>query len=91
MNFSIMGISRDLLLHAYGADCTLECDKMIIVGKSIESYGEFEIPWKNIGWFHDRIIVKEFQLVLNIVSPTAAEVKNFISYINSTIRLSIYA
>jgi len=73
MNFNIMGISRDLLLHAYGADCTLESDKIIIVGKSIESYGDVKIPWKSIGWFHNRIDVKEFKLVLNIVSPSAAE------------------
>lgn len=72
-----MGFSRDTLLHAYAADCTLECGKIIIVGKSIDSYsnssGEVRIPWKPVGWFHQRLVIKEFHLVMDIVSPTSAK------------------
>ena len=77
MSFNIMGISRDVLLHAYGADCTQENDEIIIVGKSMESYsGQGDIPWKPVGWFHQRLIIKEFKLVLHIESPTTAKVPN---------------
>ena len=77
MSFNIMGISRDVLLHAYGADCTQENDEIIIVGKSVESYsGQGDIPWKPVGWFHQRLIIKEFKLVLHIESPTTAKVPN---------------
>jgi hypothetical protein len=77
MNFGLMGISRDVLLHAYGADCVLESGKMIIVGKSIETFsnssGEaVDIPWKSVGWLHNKLIIKEFKLVLDILSPSTA-------------------
>jgi hypothetical protein len=78
MSFNIMGISRDVLLHAYGADCTQENDEMIIMGKSVDSYsGQGSIPWKPVGWFHQRLIIKEFKLVIHIESPTTAKVTIF--------------
>jgi len=67
--------SRDFLMHAYGADCLMEEGKIVLLGKSTEEYKEKDVPWKTVGWCHNRLYVKEFEAVIEIISPTCAKTK----------------
>jgi hypothetical protein len=74
MNISIPPISRDFSLHAFAADCLHEHGKLVITGKSIEEYEPKPLPLKPVGWFHNRMVVKEFKVICEINSPTNAKV-----------------
>lgn len=74
MNICIPPLSRDFSLHAFAADCLHEHGKLIITGKSIEEYGPKPLPLKAVGWFHNRMVVKEFKVICEINSPTNAKV-----------------
>ena len=32
------------------------------------------VPWRSVGWFHNRLIVKDFKAIIEITSPTSAKV-----------------
>lgn len=68
-----MLLSRDFALHAYGADCLKEHGMVIINGKSIDQYEPKAIPYRPIGWLHNRMEIKEFFSNIHILSPTAAK------------------
>lgn len=66
--------SRDILIHAFGADCMEEHGKVVILGKSAENYTDKEVPWKPIGWMHNRMYMKDLEAIVEAISPTAAKV-----------------
>jgi hypothetical protein len=61
-------------MQAYGADCLHEYGKILIIGKSIDDYPDKEVPFKPKGWFQDRMTVKEFKTITEVLSPTSAKV-----------------
>lgn len=73
--------SRDLLFHAYGADCMQEYGKVVILGNSVEEkeYTTKEVPWRAEGWLHKRMSIKELEAIVEAISPTAAKV-GFITF-----------
>lgn len=74
INIGIPGLSRDFLMRVYGADCLVERGKLIILGKSIETYpGEKTVPFKACGWFHNRMVVEEFRCIVDVLTPTSAK------------------
>lgn len=73
LNIGITGLSRDFMMKVYGADCLIEKGKMVIVGKSIDSYEAKPAPFKEVGWFHDRMTVEEFRCIVDILTPTSAK------------------
>jgi hypothetical protein len=66
-------ISRDVLIHAYGADCLHEHGKILILGKSTEEWPGKEIPFKPTGWLHDKVDIKEFKALIHVLSPQSAK------------------
>lgn len=74
--FGVPGFNRDMAMLAYGADCLLENSKILILGRSIDEHptGEKELPFKAVGWLHNRMVVKEFSALLEVLTPTSAKV-----------------
>lgn len=64
-------------MQAYGADCLHEHGKLLIVGKSIEEYPDKKVPFREKGWFQDRMTVKMFKAITEILSPTSAKVRKW--------------
>lgn len=62
-------------MHAFGADCMEEHGKVVILGKSAENYTHKEVPWKPVGWTHNRMYMKDLEAIVEAVSPTAARVE----------------
>lgn len=75
INIGIPGMSRDFALNAYGADCLIENGKILILGKSIEEYEAKPLPFKAAGWFHNRMKVKVFSAIVEVLTPTSAKVR----------------
>lgn len=70
-------LSRDAVIHAYGADCLLEQDGLVLlVVKSISEYNGVDIPILNTGFFglNDRMIIHSLDALIKVKSPTSAEV-----------------
>ena len=64
-------------MRAYGADCLRERGKILILGKSIDDYTDNPdnpVPWRSIGWGHNRVIVKEYKAIIDVLSATSAKV-----------------
>jgi hypothetical protein len=74
MNIGIHPLSRDCCLHAYAADCLHEHSKIFIIGKSIEEYAAKPLPLKSTGWFHKQMVIKEFKVMSELITPTRAKV-----------------
>jgi hypothetical protein len=51
-----------------------EHGKVVILGKSIESYEAKEVPWKPTGWLHKRMSIKDLEAVVEAITPTTAKV-----------------
>lgn len=66
--------SRDLLFHAFGADCMHEHGKVVILGKSVDAHPSKEVPWKATGWLHKRMSIQDIEAIVEAISPTAAKV-----------------
>eukprot|EP01039_Chlorochromonas_danica_P001567 gene1567-1712_t len=66
-------LGRDFVMNAYGADCLTEHGKLLIIGKSIDNYPEKEVPFRTPGWFHDRMEVKQFRAITEVLTPTSAK------------------
>jgi len=64
-------IGRDTLVYAYAADCLHESNKIIISGKSIESWKD--TPLRPTGWFHDRMDIQKFLATIEVTSPISAK------------------
>jgi len=71
---SVPPISRDLLLRAYAADCLQEYGKVVITGTTIDSWKDFEIPFKQTGWLHKRMTINKFQAIFHVLSPNLGKV-----------------
>ncbi len=69
-----LGVSREMLIHAYGVDCLQDESSIVLVAKSIDEYEGLELPPNNSGYFHDRAYLKHLQAVVKILSPTSAKV-----------------
>lgn len=63
-------------MRAYGADCLQEHGKVIILGGSIDDYPEKTVPWKEVGWFHNKMKITEFKTIIEITSTTSAKVSH---------------
>lgn len=63
------GISRDAVLHCFGADCFYESGAIAIIGNSIDKYDGVDIP-KCSGFFAARAELN-FYAVATPTSPTA--------------------
>jgi hypothetical protein len=72
--WSPLGLSRDLVISGYGADCLYEHGKIIIVAKSIDSYPDVELPPATSSWFHDRANMKSMSVVFDVRGPEEANV-----------------
>lgn len=72
--------SRDFLMNAYAVDVVQEHNKVLILGESLPEDAEDAmnrantVPWRAVGWFHNRLIVKDFKAIIEITSPTSAKV-----------------
>jgi hypothetical protein len=71
-----MMVTRDFGMLAYGADCLEEKERILIIGKSVNEYGDKPIPLQPIGWFHNRMEIKELCTNIHILSPTVAKVSS---------------
>ena len=67
-------------MNAYAVDVVQEHNKVLILGESLPEDAEaamnraMTVPWRSVGWFHDRLIVKDFKAIIEITSPTSAKV-----------------
>jgi hypothetical protein len=68
------GISRDVVMHAFGANCLEESDSIVIVTKSVDDYPGAEIPRVSGGFFNGRCDIKYMYAVTKLLSPSSAEV-----------------
>ena len=82
------GISRDVVVHAFGANCMSELNAIVIVTKSVEEYEGADIPRVSGGFFNGRCEVKHMYAVTYLLSPTSAEVgEGELSVIENTLCL----
>lgn len=51
-----------------------EYGKVVILGKSAENYIAKDVPWKQVGWMHNRMYIKDLEAIVEAISPTAAKV-----------------
>lgn len=67
-------------MNAYAVDVVQEHNKVLILGESLPEDAEaamnraMTVPWRSVGWFHNRLIVKDFKAIIEITSPTSAKV-----------------
>ncbi len=73
------GISREVVVHAFGANCLQENQSIVIVTHSVESYEGVVIPSISNSVFNDRCDVKYMYAVTTLLSPTAAKVRPYSS------------
>lgn len=71
-------MTRDTLLKAYAADCLADHGKVVILGKSIDDIPGFEVPFIEIGWFQNRMVIKEFRVTVEILSKQSARSTIFV-------------
>lgn len=65
----LFGYGRDAVLYFYGCD-NLESGHLYLIGQSIESMEDVELPPKPKGWISDRTQINDFSLRFNPTSPT---------------------
>ena len=72
------GISRDIVVHAFGANCLTEENSIVLVTKSLsdnEYHNEIskgvEIPPINKGFFSDRVHLHYLYCINTMTSPTS--------------------
>lgn len=68
------GISREVVVHAYGANCLQEKSSIVIITKSVDTFDGVEIPLLSNSMFNDRCDVKSMYAVTTLLSPTTAKV-----------------
>jgi hypothetical protein len=51
-----------------------EHGKIVILGKSVDSYEPKPVPFKPVGWCHNRLVVKELEAIIEVSSPSTAKV-----------------
>jgi hypothetical protein len=65
-------IGRDSLLYAYASDCLIEANKVLIVGKSIDSWKD-DTSVKHPSWFHNQMTIHKFMATIDVSSPLSAK------------------
>ena len=84
-------------MNAYAVDVVQDHNKVLILGESLSEDAEeamsraMIVPWRSIGWFHNRLIVKDFKAIIEITSPTSAKVITITSTTTSLLLLLYYA
>lgn len=68
------GISREVAVHAFGANCLQENQSIVIVTKSVDTFDGDEIPFLSNSLFNDRCEVKYMYAVTKLLSPSTAKV-----------------
>lgn len=68
------GISREVVVHAFGANCLQENKSIVIVTKSVDAVDGREVPLISNSIFNDRCDVKHMYVVTTLLSPTTAKV-----------------
>jgi hypothetical protein len=68
------GITREVAVHAFGANCLQEKQSIVIVTRSADAYEGVEIPLISKSLFNDRCDVKYMYAVTTLLSPTTAKV-----------------
>ncbi|GMI34916.1 hypothetical protein TrCOL_g13875 [Triparma columacea] len=71
----LFGLSRDAVFHAFGCDCMADSGSVLIVASSVDSYPGADVPKEPKGWGSGRMIVRSFQGLVTITSPTSATTK----------------
>ena len=71
----LFGLSRDAVFHAFGCDCMSDSGSVLIVASSVDSYPGADVPKEPKGWGSGRMIVRSFQGLVTITSPTSATTK----------------
>lgn len=75
-NLSTPVLSRDAVIRAYGVDCLLERDGLVLLlAQSIERCEGVSLPALEQGFFglHDRMQIKSMSAVIRLAGPRAAE------------------
>jgi len=72
-NISVPLMSRDASMAAFGADCLDEKGLILLIGKSCDELEGVHIPFEAKSWFHDRLDIKDFKTLIQVVSPTEAK------------------
>jgi hypothetical protein len=74
------GITRDILVHAFGANCLTEQNSVVIVTKSLtdsdydkEITADVTLPPVNKGFFSDRCNLEHLYCVNTMTSPTSTK------------------
>mmetsp|Transcript_9975 Transcript_9975/g.15056 ORF Transcript_9975/g.15056 Transcript_9975/m.15056 type:complete len:432 (+) Transcript_9975:90-1385(+) len=67
------GISRDVQVHAYGANCLEFNGSIVIVTRSVDEFPGAHLPPPSQGFFTDRCEVTQMYAVTRPLSPSSAE------------------
>jgi hypothetical protein len=74
------GITRDIVVHAFGANCLTEQNSIVLVTKSLtdseydkELTEDVQIPPVNRGFFSDRVHLHYLYCVNTMTSPTSTK------------------
>jgi len=71
--------SRDVLMSVYAVDMMQEQGKVLVLGRSVPEEAEeaknraIPVPFGAIGWFHNRIVVKDLKATFELTSPTSVK------------------
>lgn len=72
--------SRDVLMSVYAVDMMQEQGKVLVLGRSVPEEAEeaknraIPVPFRAIGWFHNRIVVKDLKATFELTSPSSVKV-----------------
>jgi hypothetical protein len=77
--FPIM-MSRDLVMHAFAAECLSESGSVVVLARSVDSFPGVNIPPVSKSFLHDRGDVKTLKICVKCVSATSAKVCVFASH-----------
>jgi hypothetical protein len=75
------GPYRDLVAHAYAADCVYEKNSVVIIGKSIMEYDDIEIPIMHSNYFQNRAELMYMCATIEMLSPNSTKVQCIYVYI----------
>jgi hypothetical protein len=74
---SMLLLSRDACIHAYGADCLFEENAVVLVGHSVDSWPGLQLPFEEPGWLgsHLTMEVSDFNAVITLNSSSSASTR----------------
>lgn len=83
--YTPFGISRDVTVHAYGANCLQDKGSIVIVTHSVSEFPGVDIPPNSTGFFNDVCEVKYMYAVTTLLSPSSAKVHYTSTHITLTL------